>query len=416
MPWACAQPDHRHPGSADRGVIAIARVAFVSTYPPRPCGIASFTHQLAGTAHDREVVVLPWPAHSVTYPHEVHHRLRTDAPHEVQPTAAELSECVDVASIQYHPDIWGGDEQTDVLEFMDALDIPAVVTLHAIEPEPSDAHRELIRAIAERAAAMVTMSQHARAVLETVYSVDPWRIVTIPHGVADVPILDPQTAKTLLGLAGRDVILTFGLITPRKGIEHMLRALPAVVADHPRTLYAIVGATHPDEIASNGEAYRQSLQTLVRTLGMAANVQFVDNFVGRVELIRWLQSADVVVTPYTDLGQSVAGTLAAAMGTGRAVVSTPYAYATEALADERGVLVTPNAPADLARAVSDLLSDGERRTAIGQRAHDWSRCMTWTKVGDEYAALFERVTAGRSKRVAPVFRAGSRRTGVGARR
>lgn len=359
--------------------------------------------------------MLPWPAHAVTYPHEVHHRLRTDAPDDVLPTAADLSDCVDVASIQYHPDIWGGDEHAGVLEFMGALDIPAVVTLHAVEPAPSDAHRALIRAMAERAAALVTMSHQARAVLETVYSVDPWRISTIPHGVADVPNLNSQTAKSWLGLAGRNVILTFGLISPRKGIEQMLRALPAVVRDHPRTLYAVVGATHPDELASNGEAYRLSLQTLVRTLGIAGNVQFVDNFVGRVELIRWLQSADVVVTPYTDLGQSVAGTLAAAMGTGRAVVSTPYAYATEALADERGVLVTPHSPEDLARAVAELLSDAERRTAIGQRAHEWSRSMTWTKVGDEYAALFERVTAGRSKRVAPVFRAGSRRSGVGAR-
>lgn len=358
--------------------------------------------------------MLPWPDRTLSYPHEVHHRLRAEVADDHARTAAELGLCVDVVSIQHLPSIWGGDESRKVIEFVAALTRPAVVTLHAVTATPSVAHHAIIRELTERAAATVVMSRHAATLLETVYGADPERISMIHHGVPDVPLLDAETIKPGLMVAGRKVILSFGLLTPRKGIELMLRAMPAVIKAHPTAMYAIVGATHPDAIASDGEAYRQSLVALAASLGLGDHVQFIDRFAGRVELIRWLEAADVIVTPYTDLDQSVAGTLAAAIGTGRAVVSTPYAYAVELLADGRGIVVPGLESADLATAVSDLLADDERRLTIGRVAHEASRAMTWTKVGAEYAALFERSAQGVPARMLPT-KPDRRRSGVSVR-
>jgi glycosyltransferase involved in cell wall biosynthesis len=194
--------------------------------------------------------------------------------------------------------------------------------------------------------------------------------------------------KPTLDVEGRAVILSFGLLGPGKGYELAIEALPATVAAHPEVLYVIVGATHPDLIAREGEAYRHLLEARVARLGMTGHVRFVDRFVGRTELIRWLEAADLFVTPYPNLGQIASGTLSYAMGAGRTIVSTPYAYAAELLADGRGVLVPPDSSAELAAAFIALLGDPGRRAAIGQRAHAYSRRMVWPVVGGEYAALF----------------------------
>jgi glycosyltransferase involved in cell wall biosynthesis len=364
--------------------------------------------------NDREIVVLPWPDRTLSYPHEVHHRLRAEVADDHARTASELGLCVDVVSIQHHPSIWGGEESRKVIEFVAALTRPAVVTLHAVTATPSVAHHAIIRELTERAAATVVMSRHAATLLDKVYGADPERISMIHHGVPDVPLLDAETIKPGLAVAGRKIILSFGLLTPRKGIELMLRAMPAVIKAHPTAMYVVVGATHPDALATDGEAYRQSLLALVSSLGLGDHVQFVDRFAGRVELIRWLEAADVVVTPYTDLDQSVAGTLAAAIGTGRAVVSTPYAYAVELLEGGRGVVVPALDPDLLSTAVTDLLSDDVRRATIGRIAHEASRAMTWTRVGAEYAALFERSAQGVPARMLPT-KPDRRRSGVSVR-
>ena len=323
---------------------------------------------------------------------EVHHRIRRDERSDNAKTARSLGDCVDVASIQHEFGIWGGPDGGHVLDFMEALGVPAVTTLHAIPREPTVGERAVLSELIARSAATVVMSQSAAALLATTYGVEDRKLDVIPHGVPDLPLVDPATVKAGLEVEGREVILSFGLIGPGKGIELALDALPAVVAEHPATCYVIVGATHPELVRVEGEAYRSRLVAQVGALGMNDHVRFVDRFVGRVELIRWLEAADVVVTPYAKLDQIASGTLAYAMGAGRAIVSTPSTYAAELLADGRGVLVPPGSPEALARALLDVLDDSELRATLGRQAHAYSRRMVWSSVAAEYRALFDRVS------------------------
>lgn len=371
----------------------IVRSAFVSTYPPRQCGIATFTHNLSSAMGDREIVALHPHEEPLPYPLEVRHRIHRDDRSDYAPTARSLGDCVDVVSIQHEFGIWGGPDGGYVLDFVEALSVPAVTTLHTILREPTAGQRAVLSELVAQSDATVVMSRSAAALLATVYGVDGDRLDVIPHGVPDLPLVDPSSVKAGLGVDGREVILSFGLLGPGKGLELALDALPAVVAEHPTACYVIVGATHPELIRVEGEAYRSRLVAQVEALGMEDHVQFVDRFVGRVELTRWLEAADVFVTPYPRLDQVVSGTLTYAMGAGRAIVSTPYTYAAELLAGGRGMLVAPGSPEALAGALIEVLGDHELRAALGRRAYAYTRGMVWSAVGDEYRAVFERLTA-----------------------
>jgi glycosyltransferase involved in cell wall biosynthesis len=281
-----------------------------------------------------------------------------------------------------------------VLDFVKALRIPAIATLHTVLRDPTPHQRWVLAELVAAAHASVVMSRSAANLLIQSYDVDPRRLAIIPHGVPNVPLVDSATVKPGLGVDGRDVILSFGLLGPGKGYELAIDALPAVAAAHPDVLYVIVGATHPDLIRTEGEKYRQSLVEEIRRLGMERHVMFVDRFVGRVELTRWLEAADVFVTPYPNMGQIVSGTLSYAMGAGRAIVSTPYTYAAELLADGRGVLVPPGSASALADGLNEVLADADLRSLIGRRAHAFSRRMIWPAVGEEYGALFASLARG----------------------
>ncbi len=370
------------------GVFTIVRTAFVSTYPPRRCGIATFTNDLAAATRGREIAVLHPTGQAPSYPHEVHHRIRKDERADYLTTAQSLNRCVDVVSVQHEYGIWGGEDGEHVLDFVRALRVPAVVTLHTVLREPSPHQRTVLAELVGIAEASVVMSRSAANLLTEKYDVDRRRLAVIPHGVPNVPLVDSATVKSGLGVAGRDVILSFGLLGPGKGYELAIDALPAVAAAHPDVLYVIVGATHPELIRTEGEAYRQKLVDEIQRLGMERHVRFVDRFVGKVELTRWLEAADVFVTPYPNMDQIVSGTLSYAMGAGRAIVSTPYTYAKELLADGRGVLVTPSSVAALADGLNSVLGDAALRAALGQRAHAYSRRMIWPAVGAEYGAMF----------------------------
>ncbi len=294
-------------------------------------------------------------------------------------------------SIQHEYGIWGGPDGDSVIDFVRSLEVPAVTTLHTILREPSFGQRAVLTELIARSEATVVMSDSAATLLASVYDVDDRRVEVIPHGVPDLPLADSEDMKARLGLAGRDVILSFGLLGPGKGYELVLDALPAVVANHPQACYVVVGATHPDLLRSEGEAYRDRLKAKVERLGMADHVRFVDRFLGRVELTQWLGSADVFVTPYPRLDQIVSGTLSYAMGAGRAIVSTPYTYASEVLDDGRGILVPPDSPVALANALDAVLGDAALRLSLGRRAYAYSRQMVWSAVGARYRQLFERV-------------------------
>jgi glycosyltransferase involved in cell wall biosynthesis len=339
----------------------------------------------------REVVALHPPVPAMPYPIEVHHRIRRDEAADYTQAARSLDACVDIASIQHEYGIWGGQDGGHVLDFVRALNVPAVATLHTVLRDPTPGQRAVLSELVARTEATVVMSKSAATLLTNAYDVDPGRVRIIPHGVPDLPLVDSVEVKPRLGVEGRDVILSFGLLGPGKGYELALESLPAVVATHPKALYVVVGATHPDLLRTEGEAYRETLVRQVTRLGMKNHVQFVDRFVGRVELTRWLQAADVFVTPYPNLDQIVSGTLSYAMGAGRTVVSTPYAYANELLAEGRGVLVTPGSASSLSTALTAVLGDREMRAAIGRRAHEYSRGMVWSAVGADYGRLFAQV-------------------------
>ena len=382
------------PGAAVVRSVLI-RIAFASSYPPRRCGIASYTSDLGRASGNREIVALTPPDHETPYPTEVHHRIRRDVPEDYVRVARALDGCrVDGVSIQHNFSIWGGPDGDLVLDFVRALNLPAVTTLHRLMRRPTPNQRRIVVELVEASAATVVMSQAAAALLGRAFGIDPGRVEVIPHGVPDLPLIDPSQAKPGLSLSDAPFLLSFGLLSPDKGYELAIAAMPAVVSAIPTARYVILGATHHDLLRSEGEAYRRSLIEQIRTLGLTSHVELVDRFVGRTELGRWLQAADVFVTPYPNLEKTVSGTLSHAMGAGKAIVSTPYPYATELLAAGRGVLAKPDAAA-LATAFIGLLGDPARRSAIGARAHAYSRDMLWPIVGQRYLDLFQRVTESR---------------------
>jgi glycosyltransferase involved in cell wall biosynthesis len=307
--------------------------------------------------------------------------------------AHALNDCgVDVVSVQYEPSIWGGVDGAYILDFVRALRVPMVATLHNVTARPTPARREIMIGLVQAARATVVMSPAAADLLPRDYGLDAARIEIVPHGVSDLPLMAPDTVKPRLGLQGKAVILSFGLLAPGKGFESMIEAMPAIVAAVPSARYIILGSTSPETPEGEAEAYRAALESRVAALGMAEQVKFVDRFVGRVELGTWLEAADVFVAPSLDLSRTASGTLAYAMGAGKAIVSTPSAYASEVLAGGRGKLIDPASPVALAETITELLTDTELRASIGRRAYEHSRGMVWWEVGRQYRRIFDRAT------------------------
>ncbi len=337
------------------------------------------------------------------YPAEVRHRIRRDFPADHGGAAQALNDCgVSVVSLQHEFGIWGGEDGVNVLDFVHALRIPFVATLHTVPPQPTPAQRAILSDIATNANASVVMSKADSALMTRVYGADPARLSMIPHGVPNLPIVAADTMKPRLGLTGQAVILSFGLMGPGKGFEAAIAAMPAVVAAVPSASYVILGATHPDVRSCEGETYRATLEAQVAKLGLGDHVKFVNRFVGRVELGTWLQAADVFATPYSNMVRTVSGTLAYAMGAGKAIVSTPYSYASEMLAGDRGRLVRPGDTAALSETFIELLLDADLRASLGRRAYEQSRGMVWWEVGSQYRRLFE--GAARAAAAMPIRR------------
>jgi len=387
------------------------RVAAVGTYPPRQCGIATFTSDLVRAVRGDARPAGSWwgavgsgsgPARvdvvaldrlNRAFPPEVRLRLRTDRPGDYVAVADQLNRAAyDAVSLQHEYGIYGGDDGERVLDLLDELDVPVVSTLHTVRAEPSDNQRRILRAIARSSARVVVLSHAAARLLPDVYGIDPAKVEVIPHGVPDLPFVEPDEVKPLVGLAGRPTVLSFGLLGPGKGYELALRALADVVPAVPAACYVILGATHPDLLEREGEAYRSSLQALAAELGLGDHVRFVDSYVDLPTLGRWLQASDVFVTPYPGAEQVVSGTLAYALGTGKAIVSTPYAYARELLADGRGRLVPFGDSVALAREISRFLLDRTARDAARRLAYRHGRQMTWPVVGADYRRLLAAVS------------------------
>ena len=379
------------------------RTAFVSTYAPHRCGIATFTHDLAGAVGMPEIVALHPADGPGPYPPEVHHRIRRDVRADYISAARALNDSgVEIVSIQHEYGIWGGEDGAYVLDFVRSLRMPAVATLHTVLSKPSHSQRRVLTELVSATAATVVMSETAASLLTRTYDIEPTRVHIVPHGVPHLQFVAPDGVKPGLRLQGRTVVLSFGLLGPGKGYESVIAAMPAVVDAVPDACYVVLGATHPDLLHREGEAYRRSLEALAAALGVIDHVQFVDRFVGQEELGRWLQAADVFVTPYPNLDQIVSGTLAYAMSAGKAIVSTPYAYAREQLASGRGRLYPVGSTDALSGTLIDLLRDPELRATIGRRAYEYSRRMVWSEVGAEYRRVFARAARSVTPFVTPI--------------
>jgi glycosyltransferase involved in cell wall biosynthesis len=370
----------------------MARIALVSTYPPRHCGIATFTADLGTALGDREIVALSGPGDVAPSAHPTHHVIRTNVRGDYARVARSLRECgVSAVSVQHEYGIWGPSDGDGVLEFLDALALPAVATLHTVLRHPTAGQRRVMRGILDTTAAVVVMSRAAATILTDRYAADPRRIEIIPHGVPDLPFVDPDSVKPGLGMAGRRLLLSFGLVGPGKGYETVVETMPDVVRAVPDAQYVILGATHPELQRTEGERYRNQLKAMAADLDMTERVTFVDRFVSQDELSRWLEAADVFVTPYPNLDQIVSGTLSYAMAAGKPSVSTPYLYAAEILADGRGRLVPPGDPEAMSAALIELLQDPALRATMAQRAYTHGRGMLWSRVAVDYEQLFTRV-------------------------
>jgi glycosyltransferase involved in cell wall biosynthesis len=371
------------------------RIAFVATYPPRRCGIATFTRDLIDSiARYAEVFVaaLEESPDQHRYSSRVRMTVRRDRPHDYVALADRLNAEADVVNLQHEYGLFGGEDGRYVLALARELRVPLVTTLHTVLKRPTASQRAIVRDLARFSTRLVVINSRALSFLTAEYGISESKVSVIPHGIPDLPLVDPETRKPAFGLQGRRVLLSFGLLSPSKGFEHAIRALPTVAAAHPDVIYVIAGSTHPGELRERGESYRQALQTLAGELGVSNHLRFIDRFLSTEELSELLLAADVYVAPYPNEEQISSGTLAYALGSGTAVVSTPFWHAQELLAEGRGVLVPFADPDALASEVVYLLDHDRERERLRRRGYEYTRNMTWPAVGVRYLSVFADAT------------------------
>jgi len=372
------------------------RVALIGNHLPRRCGIATFTHDLhraiATARPDLEtcVVAMNDPGCIYDYPAAV----RFQIPDEMLDSYAEAADFLnaarfDVVSLQHEYGIFGGEAGARIIELLQRLTMPIVTTLHTVLPSPTAAQRNVMGKIIGLSAKIVVMAEKGRELLQSVHHVPPQKIEVIPHGIPDFPFIETQHAKTRFGFSGKSVILTFGLLSPSKGIETVIDAMPGIVEACTNAVYVILGATHPNLIRHQGETYRESLNARVRELGMEEHVVFINQFVDQATLLDFISMCDVYATPYLNEAQMTSGTLAYSFGLGKAVISTPYWHARELLGDGRGILVPFGDSKAIGSEIAALLTNDVRRQAMRKRAYATSRSMTWAQTAKRYLAAFE---------------------------
>jgi glycosyltransferase involved in cell wall biosynthesis len=375
----------------------LKRIAFVGNSLPRRCGIATFTTDLhkavqsSATQIETCIVAMNDDRRAYDYPSEVRFCIRDDVLEDYVQAADFLNaQKYDVVCLQHEFGIFGGDAGAHVLALLAGLDMPVVTTFHTVLSHPTPAQYQVLRKITELSSIVVVMAEKARELLHTVYDVPALKIEVIPHGIPDFPFVEPDLAKVKLGFTAKPVILTFGLLSPNKGIEVVIDAMPLILKSKPDAVYVVLGATHPNLVRQEGEVYRESLMGRAKELGVQNSVVFLDQFVDQATLLDFISMCDVYVTPYFNEAQMTSGTLAYSFGLGKAVVSTPYWHARELLADGRGVLVPFHDSAAIGIAIAGLLTDDARRQAMRVRAYSDSRSMTWKRVGERYLAVFAR--------------------------
>ncbi|MEQ7872700.1 glycosyltransferase family 4 protein [Sphingomonas sp. ASV193] len=388
------RPEGEEPSRAPVG-----RLALIGNALPRKCGLATFTSHVSDALAGRypDLVVDHYAMDDgtgVEYPEAIRLIGADDRPAYRAAAKRMAEEGAEAILLQHEYGIFGGEAGRYILDLLDESDLPVITVLHTVLERPAPAEREVLATIIRRSTHLVVMAKTGADILTRWHGVPPNRISVIPHGVPDRKLVDPATLKPRFGWEGRKVVMTFGLLSHDKGVQHMIEALPALVERHPDMLYVVVGATHPNLVRHEGETYRQSLIDRTKELGVADHVEFIDAFVEQDELLDRLQASDVYVTPYLNMNQVTSGTLAYAVAVGKPVVSTPYVHASELLAGRVGSLVEPANPEALASAIDALLSDHDARRAMAKRAYRAGRKMLWPRG-------MERTLAPLSERAAP---------------
>jgi glycosyltransferase involved in cell wall biosynthesis len=377
---------------------AAKKVAFISSYLPRRCGIATFTSDLiknlglaAGQEFDPLVIAMQ-PSTELKYDSIVKLRIRKDVEYDYLAAADYINRNdIDLVSVQHEFGLFGGEAGSYLSLLLGRVNKPVITTLHTVLETPSPDYFDSTIDVCRASNRVVVMNKRGISMLQDIYGVPEQKIELIPHGIPDLPFVKSARYKHSLGMAGRKTILTFGLLGRNKGIEVMLKALPRIVEADPSVVYIVLGATHPEVIRHEGQSYEFELQEIVRDLGLHQNVVFYNRFVEDKELYKFLCAADVYVTPYLHREQLTSGTLAFAVGAGKAVVSTPYWAAQELLAQGRGRLVRFGDSEHMARAVLEILSHDTLSYTMRRRAYEYARSMTWPKVGQSYWRLFNTV-------------------------
>src|SRR6266513_4254327 len=375
----------------------ITRVAFLGDYMPRECGIATFTSDICdaiaaefpqcqcvvGAVNDRP--------EGYDYPARIRFEIDEKELDSYRRAADFLNiNNIEVVSVQHEFGIYGGPAGSHLLALLRDVHMPVVTTLHTVLREPNESQRFVMEQLNALSNRFIVMAERGRGLLKEVYGISPEKIDLIPHGVHDVQFIDPTFHKDQFGVEGKTMLLTFGLVSPNKGIEYVIEALPAILKEHPNVVYMVLFATHPNLLLREGESYRLKLERLAEDRGVTGNVIFYNRFVTLQELTDFIGAADIYVTPYLNEAQITSGTLAYAFGAGKAMISTPYLYAQELLAKERGILVPFGDSKAIARAVLMLLRDEKRRHAIRKNAYKLGREMVWSRAAQLYMHSFER--------------------------
>jgi glycosyltransferase involved in cell wall biosynthesis len=393
-------------------LIPSQRIAFIGNSLPRRCGIATFTTDLqqavaaAAGSPQTAIVAMTDEGRHYEYPPDVHLQINENDQDDYERAAQFLNGArFDAVSLQHEFGIFGGDAGSHIVTLLSLLTVPIVTTLHTVLARPSTLQRRVMREIVDLSTTVVVMAEKGRELLCTEYGVAADKIEIIPHGIPDCAFVGPEAAKARHGFSGKSVILTFGLISPNKGVEVMIDAMPAILSRRPDTVYVVLGATHPNLVRNEGESYRESLKARTRELGIEDRVVFLDQFVDRETLLDFISMCDVYATPYLNEEQMTSGTLAYSFGVGKAVVSTPYWHARELLADGRGILVPFGDSVAIGTEIAALLTDDLRRHALRRNAYTYSRAMTWRRTAESYLVAY--AAAARAHRVKPAGRRSS---------
>ena len=379
-----------------KSATSLRKIAFLGDYLPRKCGIATFTTDLR-CAIATEFPALQCPVVPVNdleegydYPPEVRFEIaEQDLPSYLRAADFLNITDVDVLCVEHEFGIFGGPAGSHVLALLRELRMPIVTTLHTVLREPNDDQRRVMRELARLSTRLVVMSERGQEFLREIYQIPATKIDLIPHGIPDMPFADPNYFKDEFSVAGKQVLLTFGLLSPNKGIEYALRALPEIIREFPNVVYIVLGQTHPNLLRNEGDTYRLSLERLAKELGVQKHVVFFNRFVELDELMRFIGAADIYLTPYLTETQITSGTLAYAFGNGNAVISTPYWHAAELLTQDRGRLVPFRDSPAIAAAAIELLRDETLRHSMRKTAYKLGRAMVWSRVAQSYVKSFQ---------------------------